>query len=217
MGNHLLTVAQPRASRRIIAMTGVIGLSTLLGLAPAAFADNYTVPGLVEVGTNGDDAGQRDTAAWVSVSQGGCAYGGVAVAIGDSSHPCPWWAPYETPGQDAAGHVAIGLLGGDSNSWAVSVADTGDATTCETDLLDICVGIAVSGTGTASGRDLAVSGAGHATSSTVGVSGTGAATGPVAVSGTDNATGNIAVSGTGNADGSTLGVSVLGTITELLP
>lgn len=179
------------------------------GFGSAASAETYEVPvfPLVAIGTDGSDAGQRDTwTSWVAVSQGGCANGSVAVAIGDSGHPCPTYWPYYKDGQDAAGSVAIGVLGGDSNATVLSASDTGDAHGCYGYILDSCyTGLGISGTGFAEGRDLAVSGTGNANADLVAVAPDGDAAGLVAVSGTGAASPRwgtvnfVAVSGTGTA------------------
>lgn len=163
----------------------------MVGLS-AAFAEVYTDPlelGVVVVGTDGSDAGSDNGIGLlvagvhfpiVAVSQGGCANGTVAIAIGESSHDC-WWNGW---GNEAYGYVAIGLLGaeggiaigggdggmlalgGGDASGLVAVSDTGDAGAgCLTPIPwgDNCAepGVAVSGTGTAYGDGHTVSGTGE--------------------------------------------------------
>lgn len=214
-----------------------VGVVAAVSLGSAAFADTYRVPGYVEVGTNGSDAGSRSAWPWLAVSQGGCAKGTVAVSIGEPNRDCGAYGNWDmVPGTGDAegGWVAVGLLGADANGGWVAVSDSGDTRiTCQWYVTDLCVtSVAVSGTGPAASRDAAVSGTGRASGSSqyihnlASVSGTGDATWTfTAVSGTGNADGNlvavapdgdahsqggVAVSVTGDADGGLAGVSVLG-------
>jgi hypothetical protein len=195
-------------------ITAAVGLS----LGPAAFADTYADPtNAVIVGTNGSDA----HGAWVvAVSQGGCAWGNTAVAIGESNKSCPGQGHDWGYGHgDAEGTVAVGLLGGEAAGY-FAVADTGGARACQYPgtLSGGCLEtppLAVSGTGPADAW-IAVSGTGTATSPFgYAVSGTGNANSApcwwdganTAISGTGNATGCTAVSATGSANGEQTAVS----------
>ena len=211
-------------ARRKLAWAVGIGAVLAGAAAPMASADTLRDPlGLVGIGTNGSNtgtgAGYHST---IAVSQGGCAKGTVAVAVGDPGRDCAArtnWSPVPGTG-DAEGAVAVGLLGADSNGTYVAVSDTGNAdVTCQWYILDGCVtSVAVSGGGPASARDAAVSGTGRASGSSqyihnlASASGTGDADDAVvAVSVLGDADGDLlAVSGTGHAHSSG-GVSVSGT------
>lgn len=236
MGNRLLRLGRSRAGRRrTIVMAGGVGLSVLLSLAPAAFAETYTVPNptwpghyFVGLGTSGDDAPGS-----VALSHGGCARdSGTAVAIGESNRRCDdgnYWfnGTWEEQSEANGSNTAVGLLGADAHSWGVAVASDGDAyAECAGSVEPFCWTTAISGTGGAYGP-IAISGTGPATTRYKHYDHEPEAHGPyigVAASGTGDASAHspygpagIAVSGTGNANGSTLGVSVLGTVNELLP
>lgn len=220
-------------SRRTIAFAAGIALAVICSIAPAAFAETYTTPTvgsstLVSVGTNGSDTDY----AWLAVSHGGCAGGNLAVAVGESNracgHPSVCW-PDPCTG-DASGAVAIGLLGADAGGY-VAVSDSGEARTCPYPAGLTTSGcletppVAVSGTGPADGHT-AVSGTGNAHSSFgVAVSGTGTAnSSPCSWDGTNaavsiigDANGCTAISVAGNANGEQTSLSVVGTVTDLLP
>lgn len=202
VGRRLLSVACVAAP--------VVSCAAFMG---AASAETYRAPNdAVVVGTFGSDAGQQDIYSPVpllAVTHGGCADGWVTLAVGENNRYCGW------SGKESQGLVAVGLLGADSRMLAVgggdtfgvvSVSDTGPA---EAD----CVGpipwgdwrcaepgIAVSGTGSATGAGSTVSGTGPSHSdwqqegndfwAVASVSGMGDARG-----------GNVAVSGTGDAHG----------------
>jgi hypothetical protein len=215
----LTLLLKQRVPRVAAAVLGVV--ASVLGRS-AASAETYTDPlglGLVVVGTDGSDA----RSSIVAVSQGGCADGLVAVAIGESSHDC-WWNGF---GHEAYGLVGLGLLGaeggiaigggdsaagltalavgGGNASGLVAVSDTGTAQAyCLGPIPwgDNCAepGIAVSGTGTAYGDGHTFSGAGNAESTW---DGTDNPLWPiVAVSALGGASGgNVAASGTGTARG----------------
>lgn len=209
-----------QTARRAVIVAGAVAGSYSLG--SAALAETYTDPvglGVVVVGTDGSDA----RSSIVAVSQGGCADGLVAVAVGESGHDC-WWNGW---GHEAYGLVGLGLLGaeggiaigggdsaagitalavgGGNASGLVAVSDTGSAQAyCLGPIPwgDNCAepGVAVSGTGTAYGDGHTFSGTGPAQSTW---DGTDNPLWPiVAVSGLGSASGgNLAVSGTGTADG----------------
>lgn len=191
---------------RTVVMAGGVGLSVLLSLAPAAWAETYTVAdplgggALVALATNGDDA-----VGFLAISQGGCAVGSTAVAIGDPGREC-----------GTSSH-AIGLLGADSRGRELAASDTGTAASCTTGCWP--VNFSVSGTGDASAPGSIVSAGISTTGNTdahmLALSGTGAATshsGGLAASGRGNATGGwISVSGTGVATGDTHAVSGINT------
>ncbi|MDQ3756437.1 MAG: hypothetical protein M3394_01115 [Actinomycetota bacterium] len=156
-----------------------IVVAAAVGSLAPAFAETYAEPGYFAVGTNGSDANSDN--GFVAFSEGGCASGLVAVAIGDR-HRCE---------HDARGEVGVGLFGAEAGGGQWAVSDTGDASLCQS---EYCLSMfAISGTGNASGGSA--------------VSGTGDASGGWALSGSGNASGGWAVSGTENASGGTIAVS----------
>lgn len=226
-----------KASRRNALLAAAVLGPAALSLGSAALAETYEDPlNIVSVGTNGSEA----RSSVLAVGVGGCAEATVAVAVGESRSCGTTFGWPDSPGQDAIGIVALGVLGADANANGAAVSDTGDATTtCWGYVVDngCWAGVAVSGSGPASGRDLAVSGTGTATSSqfygtSAAISGTGNASASHAASGTGDADGvwiavapdgsasatnGVAVSATGDADGGLLGVSVLGDAGRLTP
>lgn len=195
-----MDVARRRAGTITRGTAGVVALAlaaVVLACGTVAFAETYRDPingSYVAVGTNGSDA----RTARIAVSQGGCAEAWtLGMAIGDSNRACNPGStlyPHSLPDHDADGGVAVGL-GGAEAGGETAVSDTGNAYACTNHSFDYCLlpGVAVSGTGSASG-DIAVSGTNSATAP--------GGSGPIAVSGTGNATGGTAaVSGTGSASG----------------
>lgn len=194
-----------------------VGAALVLGLATAAVAETYRDPvGVVGVGTNGSDAGTASDWSTVAVSQGGCAHGTAAVAVGESGRHCGACEYHGCWGDgEAEGVVAVGLQGGEA-AGTIAAADSGDTSSCDSfsgitsgsNCLLFAPPTAVSVTGTAIGMT-AVSGTGNASTwNGTAVSGTGTAFGycddtwnrnSVAVTGTGAAYSCIAVSGTGPA------------------
>lgn len=213
--------------------------------AGSAFADTYHDPTgmVVSVGTEGDNVncqwygytreplitlsqgGGCSSATWGTVaSDGGCASGGVVVAIGEANRDCGYHST-----EANAGLIGVGLLGADS-SGLVAVSDTGDAWAYCYPAIPwgpgcSAPGFAASGTGTATGEGNALSGTGRSNSTwwtplplgLLSVSGTQDANSSRggAVSVTGNATGGgglgaVTVDGNSNANGGLVSISVLG-------
>lgn len=219
-------------------------VAVMLGTGAVAFAETYHDPTgkVLSVGTDGDDVncqwygwtdaslvtlsqgGGCSSSTWATVAtDGGCASGGVVVAIGDANRDC------YNGSREATGLVAVGLLGADS--WGfVAVSDTGDARAWCYPAIPwgpgcSAPGLAVSGTGPAAGEGNAASGTGRGDSTwstplplgLLSVSGTQDANSSrgLAVSGTGNAVtgggiGAVSVDGNSNANGGLVSVSVLG-------
>ncbi len=200
--------------RRQGVVAAAVVAAGILGLGSAAFGETYELPGAV-IGTNGSDAGSNTyPTSLLAVSQGGCAHGWVAIAIGESNRHC---GGYESPGfwgdGEANGNtLAIGLFGAES-AGTVAVSDEGDARTCDspgglfagTNCLLLTPPTAISAGGsTNSVTSVSATGDSYTRAGTA-VSGTGTAHGDcdqynqatTAVSGTHNSSGCTAVSGLG--------------------
>jgi hypothetical protein len=70
----------------------------------------------------------------VAVGHGGCAAGGVTIAIGNPNRACHGYSD-----RDANGMVGIGLLGADSYGGVLAVSDSGTATRCSQPLWLDCI------------------------------------------------------------------------------
>ena len=145
--------------------TVAVAAVALVG-AGGARAETYRDPSgavtglyLWQLGTDGSDASSGDV---VAVSLGGCAYGAVAVGVGDPNRSCFW------QGDVQGNPVGVGLLGAESRG-TVAVSDTGGATGSCYDVSLGCVGesVAVSVTGPAAGSLVSVSVTGTAACSPV--------------------------------------------------
>ena len=236
VGTTVIPVGQPGATACVdpIEYTfyamGQVGLGGPLSTDTCWYGpQTYRTPyDAVMAGTGGGDAGSDYYSGYpvvgplhmplVGVSNGGCAEGIVAVAIGESNRYCNW------NGQEAAGLVAVGLLGADGGvaigggyggdgtiaigggnaEGVTAVSDTGSARAqCVSpipwgDAECAEPGVAISGTGYAYGYGHTVSGTGSSDSTWHGYHND---LWPiVSVSGLGNASGgNVAVGGTGSA------------------
>src|SRR5687767_6047153 len=212
---------KPRHSTLMATRIAAISATFLFGFGVrAAVAQIVGDPlGVVQVGTTPSDS----LGCVVAVSNGCCASGMVVVAVGESNRSCDTYGEAEASGW----LVGLGLLGaegptalgGGDTFGLVAVSDTGNARAdCIRSLFDSnCAepGVAVSGTGSATGEGSVVSGTGSAQTSwdqydndtfaVVAVSGLGNAGGGdslVSVSGGSNADGYVAVAGrNANGDG----------------